>query len=62
MGRRFHDARFPLYSQKSIYGPMPGWVKHWHHRLTRRRVKVGLRKGKNPLPVVPKSKTENMWT
>lgn len=61
MGARFHNARYPSYSLKNGYGPMPRWLKRRHHRLGRRYARVGLQRADDLLPEVPRSKTCNMW-
>ncbi len=42
MSHRTHMARYPTYSPKHIWGPMPRWIKNFAHRLERREVREAL--------------------
>lgn len=50
MGIREHKLRYPDYSPKSMYGPMPKWLKRFQHRLERQRVREAVQNKETDLP------------
>jgi hypothetical protein len=60
MGRRRHNALYPSTSAKNWYGPMPKWLKRFHHRIQRNMEREALASGEEP-DRLKNGRIRNMW-
>lgn len=61
MSNRTHMARYPWYAYaKRSHGPMPKWLKRFHHSLERRMEREALAIGEEPEDL-KKGRIQCMW-